>query len=627
MPHIARIGSKSPKTRLGIAAIYVVLILGAITTVYPFLLMVGTGMKSQNDYNDFTPGALIPRYLYDDAALFNKYAEDKYANNLDDINATYSANFDKPVSVAPPKDAGGMDEGLAKDWANFQKTLPSTDRKAGFGEHDGAPSLLLLKYRDWLRTKFRDDIRALNEAYTEESVSFDTVTPPFERTALRDWTPDLTKPKVSDWYAFRETLPDHMLVTATADPLFRAWLRQEVYEEDLAALNTAWETRFSDWSKVTLPYLAPMQAKQRSDWETFVRTKLPLRMIAIDKFPVPHIEEGEQNVLGLKAWRTFLTKRNQPQSATAVLPATVPSDPGMKSDWIAFVAEAAPVDALTAETPENRWRWSRNHEKTVSTATRDRRRAPFEEGTAQVQPPQAALDQDYVREHAGELRNDYATRNFRTVAGYIFLHGNAVPNTVIFCVLAILSAVIVNPLCAYALSRYPLPYAYQVLLFLLATMAFPAEVAMIPNFLLLRDLNLLNTFWALVLPGLANGFSIFLLKGFFDSLPKELYEAGILDGATEIGMFRTITVPLSLPIFSVIALNAFTASYGAFLFAMVVCQDPKMWTLMVWLYDLQASAPQYVIMAALTLAALPTLIVFMFAQKIIMRGIILPSFK
>lgn len=626
MPHIARIGSKSPKTRLGIAAIYAVLILGAITTVYPFLLMVGTGMKSQNDYNDFTPGGLVPRYLYNNAALFNKYAEDKYANNLDDINAAYNTNFDKPVSVAPPKVGSGMSEALADSWAKFQKTLPITDRKAGFGEHDGAPSLLLLKYRDWLRIKFKDDIRAMNEAYTEESISFDTVTPPFERTALRDWTPDLTKPKVRDWYDFRKTLPDHMLVTTTADPLFRNWLRQEVYEEDLKALNAAWATQFSDWSDVTLPYLAPTQAKQRADWETFVRTKLPLRMVGVDRFPDQKAEE-KQNAPGLQVWRAFLAKKNRPQANTASLPATVPTDPTMKSDWIAFLNDAAPLDALAAETPENKWRWSADHENTVATRSRDMQRTPFVDGTAQIQPPQAAIDQQYIREHTGELRNDYATRNFRTVAGYIFLHGNAVPNTVIFCVLAILSAVIVNPLCAYALSRYPLPYAYQVLLFLLATMAFPAEVAMIPNFLLLRDLHLLNTFWALVLPGLANGFSIFLLKGFFDSLPKELYEAGILDGATEVGMFRTITVPLSLPIFSVIALNAFTASYGAFLFAMVVCQDPKMWTLMVWLYDLQASAPQYVIMAALTLAALPTLIVFMFAQKIIMRGIILPSFK
>ena len=64
-------------------------------------------------------------------------------------------------------------------------------------------------------------------------------------------------------------------------------------------------------------------------------------------------------------------------------------------------------------------------------------------------------------------------------------------------------------------------------------MAFPAVVTMIPNFLLLRDLGLLNTFAALLLPGMANGYSIFLLKGFFDSLPRELYEAAEIDGANE----------------------------------------------------------------------------------------------
>jgi multiple sugar transport system permease protein len=291
-----------------------------------------------------------------------------------------------------------------------------------------------------------------------------------------------------------------------------------------------------------------------------------------------------------------------------------------------FIARGAPLGALSADSAENRWRAALARDHGTPEAANGR----FGTGWRsfdQAIPPQAVSDWQYVRNHAAELRWDFATRNFRAVTGYILLHGRAVFNTVAFCALAILAAVIVNPLCAYALSRYPLPYAYKVLLFLLATMAFPAEVAMIPNFLLLRDLGLLNTFGALVLPGLASGFSIFLLKGFFDSLPRELYEAGILDGASEIGMFRRITVPLSLPIFSVIALNAFTASYGAFLFALVVCQDPKMWTLMVWLYDLQATAPQYVIMAALTLAALPTLVVFLFAQKVIMRGIILPSFK
>ena len=592
MAHIARIGSNSPKARLGIAAIYAVLVVGALTTVYPFLLMVATGMKSQNDYNDFTPRGLVPRYLVSDAALFNKYAEDKYANNLDDINGAYNSHFDKPQSVAPLPATANADS-----WARFEETLPLADRKAGFGEHDAAPSLLLLRYRDYLRREFKNDIRAYNAAFTEEAVGFDTVTPPFERTAQREWEPDLEKPKVRDWTAFKQTLPPNFLITATADPLYRAYLRQETYNDDLKALNTAWGTGYADWGQIILPRVPPANAvrpTQAADWEKFVRTKYPLRLLGVDKSALP-------------AWRAFLTRRNRAGATTAALPQTVPQTGDAHTDWIAFIATDAPLAALSADSPENRWR------------------AAIHDPAAL--PDQATVDARYIAAHAGEMRREYATRNFRMVADYILLHGNAVPNTVVFCLLAILSAVIVNPLCAYALSRYPLPYAYQVLLFLLATMAFPSEVALIPNFLLLRDLHLLNTVWALVLPGIANGFSIFLLKGFFDSLPKELYEAGILDGATEIGMFRTITVPLSLPIFAVIALNAFTASYGAFLFAMVVCQDPKTWTLMVWLYDLGDSAPQYVIMAALTLAALPMLVVFLFAQKIIMRGIILPSFK
>ena len=93
-------------------------------------------------------------------------------------------------------------------------------------------------------------------------------------------------------------------------------------------------------------------------------------------------------------------------------------------------------------------------------------------------------------------------------------------------------------------------------------------------------------------------------------------------------MFWDITLPLSKPIFAVIGLGAFTAAYTAFMFALVVCQDPKMWTLMVWIYELGSSgAPQYVMMAAATLLTIPTLLVFLLAQNTIMKGIILPSYK
>lgn len=606
MSHIAKVGRQSARVKAGYGALYAVLIVGALSTLYPFLLMVSIATKSQVDYNEYGPGALLPRYLNSPDALFVKYVEDRYAANVDEINAAHGTDVAKASDVKPPGPLTeeGREEGrLILAWNEFKQTLPPSYLKTGFGEHDNAPSLLMLRYRSALRRDFGGDLARLNREWTEENVSFDAVTPPFERTGLREWTPDLSRPKVRYWYQFRKTLEPNFLVATRVDPLYQTYLK-ETYEDDLTALNRAWQTRHPTWQSIRLPPGQPTD-RSRADWEAFVRTRFPLRMLHVDPSAV-------------SAWRAYLAARKRPGASAAALPDGVPASGQIRVDWLDFIGKAAPLSALRADSTENLWR---QHLRKQYTNDRDR----LPEWSAL--PVGAYEDALWVRDHSTQIQGEFLTRNFRTVGGYLAGQNGAIANTVLFCLLAVLSAVIVNPLCAYALSRYPLPYTYQVLLFLLATMAFPAEVAMIPNFLLLKQWGMLNTFWALVLPGIANGFSIFLLKGFFDSLPKELYEAGILDGATETTMFRRITVPLSLPIFSVIALNAFTASYGAFLFALVVCQDPNRWTLMVWLYNLQDKSPQYVIMAALTLAALPTLVVFLAAQKVILRGVILPSFK
>lgn len=202
-------------------------------------------------------------------------------------------------------------------------------------------------------------------------------------------------------------------------------------------------------------------------------------------------------------------------------------------------------------------------------------------------------------------------------------------NTIVLVVLSILVTLTVNPLAGYALSRFRLRASEKIVVFCLATMAFPAAVAAIPGFLLLRDLGLLNTFWALVLPGAANGMAIFLLKGFFDSLPKELYEAATIDGAPEWQVFWKISIPLVKPILAVNMLGAFISSYNGWEWALIVCQDPRMWTVSVWTYQFHQTlgAAPFVVMAAFILNSLPVLLVFLACQKIILRGIILPQMK
>ncbi len=220
-------------------------------------------------------------------------------------------------------------------------------------------------------------------------------------------------------------------------------------------------------------------------------------------------------------------------------------------------------------------------------------------------------------------------RNYSLIIEYLLHRGRALPVTLLLVVLAVLSTLTINPMAAYALSRFHLRGTEKVILYILAPMAFPAMVSAIPAYLLMRDLGMLNTFLALILPGAANGMAIFILKGFFDSLPKELYEAATIDGAPEWQIFLRVTMPMMKPILAINSLNAFLFAYTSWEWALIVCQDQSMWTLSVWLYQANIwwAAKPWIVMAGFVVASIPTLLVFLFCQKIILRGIIIPSMK
>ena len=229
-----------------------------------------------------------------------------------------------------------------------------------------------------------------------------------------------------------------------------------------------------------------------------------------------------------------------------------------------------------------------------------------------------------LADHAAEIRTALAVQfidhgwrdflrsvfaNYALVGEYLFVRGRAFANTLILVLLSVLASLTVNPLAAYALSRFRLRHTEKIILFMLATMAFPAAVTAIPGFLLLRDLGLLNTFAALVLPTVASGMSIFILKGFFDALPRELYEAAAIDGASEWTVFRRVTLPMTTPILAVNALNSFIHAYSSWEWAFLVCGQP------------------WCVTAGFVLVSIPTDVVFLLCHKVIMRGIVLPSMK
>jgi multiple sugar transport system permease protein len=158
-------------------------------------------------------------------------------------------------------------------------------------------------------------------------------------------------------------------------------------------------------------------------------------------------------------------------------------------------------------------------------------------------------------------------------------------------------------------------------------MAFPPMVDMIPRFLIIKNLGLLNTFIALILPLTINGMLIFLLKGFFDSIPQDLYDAAVVDGASEFRIFWQITMAMSKPILAVVALQTFNRAWRTFLYPLIVCPDKDMHVLAVWLQQFQLSAPSTAVFASILVASIPSLLIFIFAQRTIMRGIAVPSEK
>jgi multiple sugar transport system permease protein len=617
---------------------YLLLVAGSVTMIGPFLMMLSSSISSEADISDYR---IVPRFLTEEDALFARFLNDKYNGNLWSIKDLFGYDLSR-VDVRTRTVSEMVNElrlrdqvadpgrrALVKEYGEFLATgIPDDLYMTGFILRGGLIGPVNKLYQEWLKAKF-GTVEAMNKAYDDQYTYWAEVGVPPEAVYARDWAPVYHK-RYRDFLDFKKTLPAWQRVPYEGE---RKWVEhlKLVSDANIEKLNALLGTKYKDFYDVPMPLAAPSDPKVLKLWEDLVRRKWPLRLI------VP-------NEAGVREYRTFLEARRKTiakvneaygTSYTSFDEVPWPRDDmfeGMRqSDFLDFLkSETAGAPRLTIQNVTlrttggefHKWLQARHGgsldgiNKALGTKF-----ASLDE----IGLPQAAWEWTLVMSDTGHWRWEFVKSNYFEVVSFILTKGRALSNTVIFILLSILIHLTINPLCAYALSRFNISYSYKVLLFLLATMAFPGEVTMIPNFLLLRDFGMLNTFAALILPGMANGFSIFILKGFFDTLPKELYEAAQLDGAGELRMFYQITVPLCQPVFAYTALITFTGAYGAFLFALTVCQDPNMWTIMVWLYDLNATSPEHIKVAALVIAMIPTLIVFVTCQRVIMRGIVLPQ--
>ncbi|MYR40508.1 carbohydrate ABC transporter permease [Streptomyces sp. SID5910] len=199
-------------------------------------------------------------------------------------------------------------------------------------------------------------------------------------------------------------------------------------------------------------------------------------------------------------------------------------------------------------------------------------------------------------------------------------------NTLYYAFGALAFQLVLDVAAAYSLSKLRPVFGKVVLGAMLATLMIPATVLVVPQYLTVLDVpvverNLLNTPWAIWLPSVTNAFNIFLLKRFFDSIPKELLDAAAMDGASPMRTLRSIVLPISRPILGVVSIFAIVGVWKDFLWPMLTLPDPAMQTLNVGIYSLSNGVPVNVLIAALTIASLPTLLIFLMFQRNIMSGL------
>jgi len=634
VPIISRIGRRDPKVRALIASIYALLVIGSLTMLYPFLIMVAGSTKSAADVKEFLP---FPQYLGSDLALYRKHVEGLFNESLDAMHIVYDDDTPSFEQAEPPAEPNAV---LVAEWRAFLDAADLPHYAYTIGYMDTPVSKTtpsgLRAFKHELMDRFDKDIEACNTELATEFANWQGFFVLREDYLLRRNKPS-DDPFPVTFRDFKARQPRSLRYYFSVEGFYKSLFIKTQYTKKIEEYNAQHGTRYASYAELHLPRRVPAASpKEAEDWEEFVRNTLNLLWLRAD------IEAAPRYRAFLKAkYRDVAVLNRNYQTAYASfdevpLIEEPPTEGLALSDWEAFIAGwKDPDTGAEHKLPAEQLRIHsidflfRDHlaSKFGTVEAANAALGTQAESFLAILPPQRDAHALAFREQAGELRWEFSTRNYRAVLDYMLFHGRGIVNTVIYCALAVGFALVVNPLAAYAMSRYKIPSAYKVLLFLMLTMAFPPMVTQIPVFLMLRELRLLNTFAALVLPGLANGYAIFLLKGFFDSLPRELYESAAIDGASEWTMFWHITMALSKPILAVIGLQAFTLAYSNFMFALLICQDQKMWTLMVWLYELQQQKGQGVIYASLIVAAVPTFVIFVFAQKIIMRGIVVPVEK
>jgi multiple sugar transport system permease protein len=207
--------------------------------------------------------------------------------------------------------------------------------------------------------------------------------------------------------------------------------------------------------------------------------------------------------------------------------------------------------------------------------------------------------------------------------------GRYLLNSTIVALTATLISVLVNSMAGYAFAKFRFRGRDALFRLLTTALVIPVQVAMLPLFLLMKQIGLINSYWGVIIPSMASIFGIFLIRQYTLSLPDDLLDAARVDGASELRIYWSVVLPVIRPILATLGIWTFLATWNDFMWPLIVLSDERRYTLPVALANLVGEhvMDTELMMAGSVLTVLPVLLVFLFLQRYYIQGVMAGSVK
>lgn len=226
------------------------------------------------------------------------------------------------------------------------------------------------------------------------------------------------------------------------------------------------------------------------------------------------------------------------------------------------------------------------------------------------------------------LPDEFTLTQYETLFSRLDVSRNLL-NSFMLSVIVTVVSLVFNSMAGFAFAKYRFAGKDAIFKLLLSSMVIPAQVTMLPLFLMLKEFGFMNTYMAIIIPGLANVFGIFLIRQYVMAIPDSLIESARIDGATDFQIYYKIIVPLAAPVMVTLAIFTFMGTWNDFLWPLIVLNDSDMYTLPVALANLMGEHTKdpELMMAGSVITILPVMLIFLVLQKYYIKGIMMGSVK